>query len=242
MRKRPFASGCLLWLKASGAAGHKERGDLPEGLAISREFALMPCVTKAAWESTPAIAGSTIRTSLRCVLMVGETEGGGSDRCPGKEERKRKREMKIGFGCDHTGFEMKRALMEHLTEKGYECVDYNTPEEEVRVDYPVPGRRVGEAVASGEVDKGVLVCGTGLGISLAANKVPGIRAAVCSEPVTAALATRHNNANIISMGARIVGLEMAKSIVDAFFGAEFEGGRHARRVEMIMDIEKELRG
>ena len=150
--------------------------------------------------------------------------------------------MKVGFGCDHTGFEMKAALMEHLAAQGYECVDYNTAEEAAgKVDYPIPGRRVGEAVAKGEVDKGVLVCGTGLGISLAANKVPGIRAAVCSEPVTAALSIRHNNANIISMGARIVGLEMAKAIVDAFFGATFEGGRHAKRVDMIMDIEKELR-
>ena len=150
--------------------------------------------------------------------------------------------MKVGFACDHTGFEMKAALMEHLGQKGYECVDYNTPEEAGgKVDYPVPGRRLGEAVAAGEVEKGVLVCGTGLGISLAANKVPGIRAAVCSEPVTASLAVRHNNAQIISMGARIVGLEMAKAIVDAFFGATFEGGRHETRVGMIMDIEKELR-
>ena len=96
-------------------------------------------------------------------------------------------------------------------------------------------------MASGEVDKGVLVCGTGIGISLAANKVPGIRAAVCSDPVSAGLATRHNNANIISMGARIVGLETAKAIVDAFFDASFEGGRHAQRVDMIMQIEKDYR-
>lgn len=147
--------------------------------------------------------------------------------------------MKVGFGCDHTGFALKEELMEYLSQKGYECVDYNLPEEKIRVDYPVPGRRVAEAVASGQVEKGVLVCGTGIGISLAANKVPGIRAAVVSEPVSASLATRHNNANIISMGARIVGVEMAKAIVDAFFDSTFEGGRHAGRVEMIMDIEKD---
>ena len=149
--------------------------------------------------------------------------------------------MKVGFGCDHTGFEMKAQLMEYVAAKGYECVDYNTAEEVERgkVDYPVPGRRVAEAIAKGEVEKGVLVCGTGIGISLAANKVPGIRAAVCSEPVSAGLATKHNNAQIISMGARIVGMEMAKAIVDAFFDNTFEGGRHAGRVEMIMDVEKD---
>ena len=90
----------------------------------------------------------------------------------------------------------------------------------------------------GEIDKGVLVCGTGIGISLAANKVPGIRAAVCSEPYSARLTVQHNNANIIAMGARVVGSELAKMIVDAFFEAEFEGGRHGMRVEMISDIEK----
>ena len=146
--------------------------------------------------------------------------------------------MKVGFGCDHTGIELKKELMEHLKEKGYECVDYGAYDAAGgKVDYPVPGRKVAEAVASGEVEKGVLVCGTGIGISLAANKVKGIRAAVCSEPVSASLATRHNNANIISVGARIVGPEMAKAIVDAFFDSVFEGGRHAKRVQMIMDIE-----
>ena len=95
-----------------------------------------------------------------------------------------------------------------------------------------------EAIVNGEADKGVLVCGTGIGISLAANKVPGIRAAVCSEPYSAKLTVQHNNANIIAMGARVVGDELAKMIVDAFFDAEFEGGRHANRVNMIADIEK----
>ena len=95
-----------------------------------------------------------------------------------------------------------------------------------------------ESIMRGDVDKGVLVCGTGVGISLSANKVPGIRAAVCSEPYTAEMTVRHNNANIIAMGARVVGDELAKKIVDAFFDAEFEGGRHAVRVAMISDIEK----
>ena len=147
--------------------------------------------------------------------------------------------MKVGFGCDHTGFELKKILIDYMTEKGYECVDLNTQEEAAgKVDYPVPGKRVAEAVAAGTVEKGVLVCGTGIGISLAANKVHGIRAAVVSEPVSASLATKHNNANIIAMGARIVGAETAKAILDAFFDNQFEGGRHAARVQMIMDIEK----
>ena len=150
--------------------------------------------------------------------------------------------MKVGFGCDHTGIEMKKALMDHMKEKGYECVDYGAFDANGgKVDYPVPGRKVAEAIMNGEVEKGVLVCGTGIGISLAANKVPGIRAAVCSEPVSAALATQHNNAHIISMGARIVGIETAKAIVDAFFDSTYEAGRHAHRVQMIADIENDYR-
>ena len=146
--------------------------------------------------------------------------------------------MKVAFGCDHAAIDLKNVLMEHLKEKGYECVDYGAQDPNVKVDYPISGLQVAEAIASGEVDRGVLVCGTGIGISLAANKVPGIRAAVCSEPYSAKLTVQHNNANIIAMGARVVGDELAKMIVDAFFDAEFEGGRHARRVDMITDIEK----
>ncbi len=151
--------------------------------------------------------------------------------------------MKIGFGSDHAGIELKLQLMEHLREKGYECVDYGNYDPNDRGDdYPKPGRAVAEAIMRGEADKGVLVCGTGLGISLAANKVPGIRAAVCSEPYTASMAVRHNNCQIISVGARVVGRELAKVIVDAFFGAEFEGGRHQDRVDMISQVEKDYRG
>ena len=146
--------------------------------------------------------------------------------------------MKVAFGCDHAAIDLKNVLMEHLKAKGYECVDYGAQDPNVKVDYPISGLQVAEAIASGEVDKGVLVCGTGIGISLAANKVPGIRAAVCSEPYSAKLTVQHNNANIIAMGARVVGDELAKMIVDAFFDAEFEGGRHANRVNMITDIEK----
>lgn len=146
--------------------------------------------------------------------------------------------MKIGFGCDHAGVELKDALLAHLRQQGHACVDYGIQAGE-RVDYPLKGREVAEAVVRGDVEKAVLVCGTGVGISLAANKVPGIRAAVCSEPYSARLTVQHNNANIIAMGARVVGTELAKMIVDEFFAAEFQGGRHAGRVELIREIERD---
>ena len=146
--------------------------------------------------------------------------------------------MKIGFGSDHAAIELKDALLVHLKEQGYECVEFGAYDPNVKTDYPVQGQKVAEAIVSGEIDKGVLVCGTGIGISLAANKVPGIRAAVCSEPYSARLTVQHNNANIIAMGARVVGVELGKMIVDEFFGASFEGGRHENRVNMITEIEK----
>ena len=149
--------------------------------------------------------------------------------------------MKIGFGCDHTAIELKRILMEHLQNRGFECVDYGASDPKAKVNYPEFGLKVAEAIKSNEVEKGVLICGTGVGISLAANKVPGIRAAVCSEPYTAKLTVEHNDANIIAMGARVVGSELAKMIVDSFFDAKFEGGRHADRVRMISDIEEKYR-
>lgn len=144
--------------------------------------------------------------------------------------------MKLAIGSDHAGYEMKEEIKKYLEEKGYEVKDYGTNSTE-SCDYPEFGEKVGRAVASGECEEGVLVCGTGIGISLAANKVKGIRAAVCSEPVSARLAKQHNNANIIAFGARIVGMEEVKGIVDAFLSAEFLGGRHEKRVNMISDIE-----
>ncbi len=149
--------------------------------------------------------------------------------------------MKIGFGCDHAAIDLKNELVQYMTEKGYECVDFGTNYDEngeiIKCDYPQKGQEVGEAVVSKEVDYGVLICGTGIGISLSANKVPGVRAAVCSEPYSARLTKQHNNANIIAFGARVVGSEVAKMILDAFFGAELEGGRHQTRADMIKDIE-----
>ena len=133
--------------------------------------------------------------------------------------------MKIAIGNDHAAVEMKNEIKAYLESKGHEVINFGTDTSD-SCDYPVYGQKVAEAVASGQAEEGVLICGTGIGISLAANKVPGIRAAVCSEPVSARLAKQHNDANIIAFGARIVGLEEAKAIVDAFFDAEFEGGRH----------------
>ena len=150
--------------------------------------------------------------------------------------------MRVGFGCDHAAVDLKNELMAYMKDKGYECLDYGTNYDKdgeiIKCDYPAKGQEVGEAVASGEVDYAVLLCGTGIGISLSANKVAGVRAAVCSEPYSARLTRQHNDANIIAMGARVVGSELAKMILDEFFGAEFEGGRHQRRVDMITDIEK----
>ena len=143
--------------------------------------------------------------------------------------------MKIALGSDHVGYELKQKVRAHLEEQGYECVDYGSDSPE-KCDYPVYGERVGVAVASGECDLGVLICGTGIGISLAANCVPGIRAAVCSETFSAQMAREHNNANIIAFGARVVGEGTAIAIVDAFLNASFQGGRHARRVDMLAQI------
>lgn len=147
--------------------------------------------------------------------------------------------MKIGFGSDHAALGLKNVLLEYLKGKGYECVDFGAYSPDEKVDYPVPGRAVAEAIRRGDIDKGVLVCGTGVGISLAANKVPGIRAGVCSEPFTAKMVAEHNNCQIIAMGERVVGVELAKMIVDAFFEAEFQGGRHARRVGLIGKVEED---
>ncbi len=146
--------------------------------------------------------------------------------------------MKIGIGNDHSALELKKEIIDFLKEKGYEVVDYGTNSSE-SCDYPVYGEIVANAVAGGEVDRGILICGTGLGISLAANKVKGIRAAVCSEPFTAKMSREHNDCNILAFGARVVGAELAKMIVDVWVSTEFSGAeRHQKRVNMIMDIEK----
>ncbi len=145
--------------------------------------------------------------------------------------------MRIGIGNDHTAVEMKNEIVKHLEEKGYEVVNYGTDTTE-KYDYPLAGYRVAKAIVNGEVDCGICICGTGIGISLAANKVRGIRAAVVSEPYSARLTKMHNDANIIAFGARVVGIEVAKNIVDEYLNAEYEGGRHQKRVDMIREIEE----
>ena len=145
--------------------------------------------------------------------------------------------MKLVIGNDHAATELKFQIMAYLEQKGVEVINVGTDTNE-SFDYAIAAFKAGTLVASGEADGGVLICGTGVGISMAANKVRGIRAAACSDPVTARLTKQHNNANIICFGARIVGLEMAKAIVDAWMNSEFEGGRHQNRIDMIAEIEE----
>ena len=144
--------------------------------------------------------------------------------------------MKIAIGNDHAAVELKQEIMSYLQEKGYEMTNVGTDTHE-SFNYPVSGFKVAKMVAGGEVDCGILICGTGVGISLAANKVKGIRCCVCSEPYTAKLSKQHNNTNILAFGARVVGPDLAKMIVDEWLNAEFLGGRHQTRVDMIMEIE-----
>lgn len=146
--------------------------------------------------------------------------------------------MKIAMGNDHSAVEMKNEIKSYLEAKGHEVLNLGTDSTE-SCDYPVYGEKVGRAVVSGEADLGITICGTGVGISLAANKVKGVRAVVCSEPYSAKLSKMHNNTNVLSFGARVIGVELAKMIVDAWLDAEFEGGRHQRRVDQIMAIETE---
>ena len=145
--------------------------------------------------------------------------------------------MKIAIGNDHVEVEMKQHIKKYIEEKGHEVVNCGTDSSD-RTDYPVYGKKVADLVASGECDFGVLICGTGVGISLAANKVDGIRAVVCSEPYSAKLSRQHINANIVAFGARVIGDATAEMIVDEFLSAEYEGGRHQKRIDMIAQIEK----
>lgn len=144
--------------------------------------------------------------------------------------------MKIVIGNDHAAVEMKQEIVSYLKELGHQVINCGVDTTE-SCNYPEIGEKVGRAVAAKEGDCGILICGTGVGISIAANKVKGVRAAVCSDTTTARLVKQHNNANILAFGARIVGSEAAKDIVRAFLEAEFEGGRHQIRIDMIHDIE-----
>lgn len=143
----------------------------------------------------------------------------------------------IAIGSDHGGFQLKKDIMKHLDELGLEYKDYGTYSEE-SCDYPIYGEAVAKAIVNGEADKGILICGTGIGISISANKVKGIRAALCGDCFSAEFTRRHNDANILAMGARVTGSGLALKIVDTFLTTEFEGGRHARRVDMIREMEE----
>lgn len=145
--------------------------------------------------------------------------------------------MKIAIGNDHSALELKAVVIKHLEDKGHEIIDFGTNTAE-SCDYPIYGEKVALAIKENKAELGILICGTGIGISLAANKVPGIRAAVCSEPYSAKMTRAHNNANILAFGARVVGQDLAKMIVDAFIDTEFEGDRHQRRVDMLTAIEE----
>lgn len=144
--------------------------------------------------------------------------------------------MKLVIGNDHAALEMKKEIAAYLESKGIEVVDVGTNSPD-SFHYPISGYKAAKLVAAGEVDGGVIICGTGVGISLAANKVKGIRCCVCSEPYSAKMSKQHNNTNMIAFGARVVGVETAKMIVDEWLGAAFEGGRHQTRVDMLMEIQ-----
>ncbi|MDO5725175.1 MAG: ribose 5-phosphate isomerase B [Tissierellia bacterium] len=142
--------------------------------------------------------------------------------------------MKIIIGSDHAGFKLKEEVKEFLMSKGHEVEDVGAYSEE-SVDYPEYGSKVARGILSKEFDKGIAICGSGIGISIAANRHKGIRCALCNEPLSAKLTRLHNDANVLAMGGRMIGTEMAKEIVDVFLNTEFEGGRHVRRVCMLDD-------
>ena len=144
--------------------------------------------------------------------------------------------MKIALGSDHAGRDLKVHLADHLGRGGHEIRDLGA-DSDASVDYPDFARSVAEAVASGEAEKGILVCGTGIGMAISANKVPGIRAAVATDEFMARMAREHNDANVLCLGARVVGVGLAESIVERFLSSQFEGGRHERRLAKIRQLE-----
>lgn len=146
--------------------------------------------------------------------------------------------MKIAIGCDHGGLEHKNAILEHLKERGFEVTDFGIYEQ-VSVDYPDIATKLCKSILSGECERGILVCGTGIGMSIAANKFKGIRAAVCSEHFSAKYTRLHNNSNVLCLGGRVIGIGTALELADLFVDTEFEGGRHQNRVDKITNIENQ---
>ena len=143
--------------------------------------------------------------------------------------------MKIAFASDHGGFTLKEALLKYLQSKGYETIDLGANSEE-SVDYPIYGKLIGEAVVSGQAPCGIACCGTGIGISIAANKVKGVRCAVAVTPFMAEMAKKHNNANILALGGRVLTVEKAIELVDIWLESEFDGDRHARRIRLLDEM------
>ncbi len=143
--------------------------------------------------------------------------------------------MKIVIGCDHAAYELKEEVKQKLLNEGHEIFDVGTDSAE-SVDYPIYGHAVGRAVAEGKAERGIAICGSGIGISIACNKVPGIRAALCTSVEMAEMCRRHNNANVICMGARMISRELAFDMIDTWMTTEFEGGKHERRINMLDDI------
>ncbi len=146
--------------------------------------------------------------------------------------------MKIAIGCDHGGLEHKNAILEHLKERGFEVTDFGIYEQ-VSVDYPDIATKLCKSILSGECERGILVCGTGIGMSIAANKFKGIRAAVCSEHFSAKYTRLHNNSNVLCLGGRVIGIGTALELADLFVDTEFEGARHQNRVDKITNIENQ---
>ena len=144
----------------------------------------------------------------------------------------------LAIASDHGGFALKQEIMAHLRATGVEFEDLGTYSEE-SCDYPVYAEKLGRAVAAGDYEKGIRICGTGIGISIAANKIHGVRAALCGDCYSAEMCRRHNDANVLALGGRVLGVELAKRIVDTFLTAPFEGGRHQRRVDLISALETE---
>ena len=146
----------------------------------------------------------------------------------------------IAIGSDHGGYALKERIKKHLDELGLAYRDYGT-DSEASCDYPIYGEAVARAVAGGEAERGIVICGTGIGISISANKVKGIRAALCGDCYSAEYTRRHNDANVLALGARVLGEGLAEKIVDTFLSTDFEGGRHARRVALISALEERER-